>query len=87
MSSYSTVGPAVAASAARRGEYRGQPPSRKLAFAPTDYRSRSIVERVVGCPTYLRRIAFTAEKRAMRHAGLVTLALIVRTAAASSDMT
>ncbi len=68
-------------------ERRSHRPGRKPAFDPQAYRGRNIVERVVGWLKNLRRIAFRAEKLAVRYAGMVTLALIVRTATALSDIT
>ena len=68
-------------------ERRSHRPGRKPAFDPEKYRGRNIVERVVGWLKNLRRIAFRAEKLAVRYAGMVTLALIARTATALSDMT
>lgn len=67
----------------RRAHRRG----RKPAFDPEEYRGRNIVERVVGWLKNLRRLAFRAEKLAVRYAGMVTLALIARTATALSDIT
>jgi transposase len=66
---------------------RARRPGRKPAFDPGAYRGRNIVERVVGWLKNLRRLAFRAEKLAVRYAGMVTLALIARTAARLSDIT
>lgn len=68
-------------------DWRAHRPGRKPAFDPAEYRERNIAERVVGWLKNLRRIAFRAEKLAVRYAGMVTLGLIVRTATALSDIT
>ena len=68
-------------------ERRAHRPGRKLHFDREVYRERNIVERVIGWLKNLRRIAWRAEKLAVRYAGMVTLALIARTATALSDIT
>jgi transposase len=68
-------------------ERRAHRPGRKLRFDREQYRARNIVERVVGWLKNLRRIAFRAEKLAVRYAGMVTLALIARAATNLSDIT
>lgn len=60
---------------------------RKPRFDATQYRQRNVVERVIGWLKNLRRIAFRAEKLAVRYVGMVTLALIARTAHRLSDIT
>jgi transposase len=67
----------------RRAHRRGRKPD----FDPQAYRGRNIVERVVGWIKQSRRVAFRAEKSATHYAGMVTLALIVRTARYLSDTT
>lgn len=59
---------------------RAHRPGRKRHFDRAQYRERNIVERVIGWLKNLRRIASRAEKLAVRYAGMVTLALIARTA-------
>jgi transposase len=66
---------------------RAHRPGRKPAFDRAQYRERNVVERVIGWLKNLRRLAFRAEKLAVRYAGMVTLALIARTAARLSDIT
>ena len=78
---------AVIAEREDQQERRAHRPGRKPAFDPAEYRARNIVERVVGWLKNLRRIAFRAEKLAVRYAGMVTLALITRMATALSDIT
>lgn len=68
-------------------ERRAHRPGRKPHFDKTLYRDRNIVERVIGWLKNSRRLANRAEKLAVRYAGMVTLALIARTAGALSDMT
>jgi transposase len=68
-------------------EHRAHRPGRKLNFDRQQYRARNIVERVIGWLKNLRRIACRAEKLAVRYAGMVTLALIARTANGLSDIT
>lgn len=68
-------------------ERRAHRPGRKPAFDREEYRERNIVERVIGWLKNLRRIACRAEKLAVRYAGMVTVALIARTATALSDIT
>ena len=66
---------------------RAHRPGRRPRFDPTQYRQRNIIERVIGWLKNLRRIAFRAEKLAVRYAAMVTLALIARTAQHLSDIT
>lgn len=66
---------------------RAHRPGRKPNFDREQYRGRNIVERVIGWLKNLRRLAFRAEKLAVRYAGMVTLALIARTATGLSDST
>jgi transposase len=68
-------------------ERRTHRAGRKLCFDATAYRGRNVVERVVGWLEHCRRIACRAEKLAVRYAGMVTLALIARTARYLSDTT
>jgi transposase len=68
-------------------ERRAHRPGRKPHFDKTTYRDRNIIERVIGWLKNSRRLANRAEKLAVRYAGMVTLALIARTAAALSDIT
>ncbi len=66
---------------------RARRPGRKPRFDQALYRERNIVERVIGWLKNSRRLANRAEKLAVRYAGMVTLALIARTAGALSDTT
>jgi transposase len=68
-------------------ERRAHRPGRKPLFDREEYRERNIVERVIGWLKNLRRIAWRAEKLAVRYAGMITVALIARTATALSDIT
>jgi len=56
-------------------------------FDADAYRARNIVERVIGWLKRLRRVAAHAEKLAVRYAGMISLALIVRMANLLSDTT
>ena len=60
---------------------------RKPVFDADAYRARNIVERVIGWLKRLRRVAAHAEKLAVRYAGMISLALIVRMANLLSDTT
>jgi transposase len=51
------------------------------------YRTRDIVERVIGRLKRFRRIAARAEKLAVRYAGMISLALVARAADLLSDTT
>lgn len=66
---------------------RAHRPGRKPQFDPALYRDRNIVERVIGWLKNSRRLANRAEKLAVRYAGMVSIALIARTAAHLSDTT
>jgi transposase len=68
-------------------ERRAHRPGRKPAFDREQYRDRNIIERVIGWLKNSRRVACRAEKLAVRYAGMVTLALIARTATRLSDIT
>lgn len=68
-------------------ERRAHHPGRKPHFDRAQYRQRNIIERVIGWLKNLRRIACRAEKLAVRYAGMVTLALLARTAHHLSDIT
>jgi transposase len=59
---------------------RAHRPGRKPAFDRAAYRGRNVVERVIGWLKNRRRVAFRADKLAVRYAAAVTLALIARTA-------
>ena len=65
---------------------RAHRPGRKPTFDREQNRARNIVERVIGWPKNPRRIARRAEKLAVRSAGMVTLALIARTATGLSEI-
>jgi transposase len=78
---------AVIPERADQRERRAHRPGRKPRFDREAYRGRNIVERVIGWLKNLRRIACRAEKLAVRYAGMVTLALIARTATGLSDVT
>lgn len=68
-------------------ERRAHRSGRKPGFNKAQYRGRNIIERVIGWLKNSRRLASRAEKLAVRYAGMVTLALIARTAVALSDIT
>ena len=78
---------AVIAEREDQRERRARRPGRKPQFDKARYRERNIVERVIGWLKNSRRLANRAEKLAVRYAGMVTLALIARTAAGLSDTT
>lgn len=67
--------------------HRAHRPGRKPVLDAALYRARNIVERVIGWLKRLRRIASRAEKLAVRYAGMISLALIARTANLLSDTT
>jgi transposase len=60
---------------------------RKPRFDHDIYRARNIIERAIGWLKRLRRVASRAEKLAVRYAGMISLALIARTANLLSDTT
>jgi transposase len=68
-------------------EQRAHRRGRKPRFDAEAYRARNIVERVIGWLKRLRRVAARAEKLAVRYAGMISLALIARTANLLSDTT
>jgi transposase len=68
-------------------EQRAHRHERKPRFEAEVYRARNIVERVIGWLKRLRRVAARAEKLAVRHARMISLALIARTANLLSDTT
>lgn len=78
---------AVIAERGDQRERRAHRPGRKPHFDKALYRDRNIIERVIGWLKNSRRLANRAEKLAVRYAGMVTLAVIARTAAALSDIT
>lgn len=67
--------------------HRAHRPGRKPILDAALYGARNIVERVIGWLKRLRRIASRAEKLAVRYAGMISLALIARTANLLSDTT
>lgn len=68
-------------------ERRAHRAGRKPHFNKALYRDRNIIERVIGWLKNSRRLATRAEKLAVRYAGVVTVALIARTATALSSTT
>jgi transposase len=66
-------------------ECRAHRPGRKPCFDRAQYRDRNVIERAIGWLKRLRRLAVRAEKLAVRYTGMVTLALVARTARLVAD--